>query len=828
MSESNLLALPIMGMSCSSCANSVDQSLREIPGILSVDVNVSSERAMIVWAPNVVEPNWLTQAVRAVSDAGYSIPTTTTEFALLGLRCSNCTNSVESALQQTEGVLEASVNFASEKATVVSLAGVTQYRDLIEAVRQAGYDVIETSSHAMEDSESKARTAEMNHQKHRLLIGVLFSLPLFVMSMSRDFSLLGTWSHEIWVNWLFFGLATPVQFYVGWDYYKGGYKSLRNGSANMDVLVAMGSSVAYFYSIAVLFAKSFHQSNLLGSHVYFETSAIIITLIVLGKLLEAQAKGKTSAAIKSLMNLQPQTACVLRGGEEVDIPVTEVMKHDTLIVRPGEKIPVDGVVVKGQSSVDESMLTGESLPVPKQVGDEVIGATLNKNGLLNIEATRVGRDSALAQIIKLVERAQGSKAPIQRVVDRVSAYFVPGVIAVACITFALWYAFGPGGFVAALLRFIAVLVIACPCAMGLATPTSIMVGVGKAAENGVLFKSSVALEQTHSLQAIVLDKTGTITQGSPEVTEMIVQKDSTYEQDDVLRWTASAEKGSEHPLAEAIVNAGKERGLRLVSPERFEAITAHGIQAHVEGHDLLIGNQRLMQQKGVETSSLQARAEQLQDEAKTVIWVAIDDTLTALFGIADPIKKSSEEAIAELKKLGLQVAMITGDNLATAQAVAKSVGIEHVFAEVLPEEKAQHVATLQQGGKRVAMVGDGINDAPALAQADVGMAMGTGTDVAIETADVALMRDDLRSVLHAIQLSRATMRNIHQNLGWAFGYNVALLPIAAGALAPFVFAPIFLQELHPILAAGAMAFSSISVVLNALRLRSLTPGTHTK
>ncbi|TNE52048.1 MAG: copper-translocating P-type ATPase [Deltaproteobacteria bacterium] len=821
MSKPNQMILPVLGMSCSGCANTVDKAIQQIPGVLSAEVNASSEKATVTWDSDKVEPDWLAQAVQAVSDAGYSIPTTTVELALLGLRCANCANSTEKSLQQTNGVVEVSVNFASEKATVTIVAGVTRRRDLVEAVRQAGYDVVEASQEEMEDTEAKAREAELHHQQHRLLVGVLFSLPLFVLSMSRDFGLLGAWSHAVWVNWLFLGLATPVQFYVGWDYYVGGYKSLRNGSANMDVLVAMGSSVAFVYSIAVLFAKSFYQSNVLGSHVYFETSAIIITLIVLGKLMEARAKGKTSAAIKSLINLQPQTARIIREDEEVEVPVSEVEVGDIVLVRPGEKIPVDGVVVNGKSSIDESMVTGESLPVSKQVGDEVIGATLNKNGLLRVETTRVGRETALAQIIKLVERAQGSKAPIQRVVDRVSAYFVPGVIAAALVTFGLWYALGSGGFVPALLRLTAVLVIACPCAMGLATPTSIMVGVGKGAEHGVLFKSSVALEQTHSLQAIILDKTGTITQGSPEVTDVVLATTAPHLEEDVLRWAASAEKGSEHPLAEAIVKAAETRGLSLANPDSFEAVTAHGIEAQVDGRHLWIGNQRLMQREGIDTSALEEEAQKLQVEAKTVIWVAVDNKLVALLGIADPMKEGSKEAVAELKALGLQVVMMTGDNEATAQAVANAVGIEHVFAEVLPEDKASHVEELQQEGKTVAMVGDGINDAPALAQADVGIAMGTGTDVAIETADIALMRGDLRSVLHAIKLSKATMRNIHQNLGWAFGYNIALLPIAAGILAPFAFAPMFLRELHPILAAGAMAFSSISVVLNALRLRSL-------
>ncbi|MGB5049453.1 MAG: copper-translocating P-type ATPase, partial [Caldilineaceae bacterium] len=655
------------------------------------------------------------------------------------------------------------------------------------------------------------------HQQTRLIVGIIFSAPHFLFSMARDLGFLGHWAHDAWVNWLFLALATPVQFYVGWDYYTGAYKSLRNGSANMDVLVAMGSSVAYLYSVAVLIAKTL-GSNALGDHVYFETSAVIITLIVLGKLLEAQAKGQTSAAIKKLMGLQAKTARVVRGGAEMDIPIANVIVGDRVIVRPGEKIPVDGVVVSGASSVDESMLTGESLPVSKAEGDKVIGATLNKQGLLHFEATAVGRQTALAQIVKLVEQAQGSKAPIQRVVDQFSAYFVPAVIGLAVLTFVIWY-FAGAGFVPALLRLIAVLVIACPCAMGLATPTSIMVGVGKGAENGILFKNSAALEQAHKLQVIVLDKTGTITRGQPSVTDVVESEQSAVKSEKLLHLAASAERGSEHPLGEAIVRAAQERGLVLAEPSGFQAIAGHGIGAQVDGHAVLLGNLRLMEQEKVGLNGLGPKAEKLQEEAKTVMWLAVDGQASALIGVADTIKEGSKEAIAALHELGLQVAMVTGDNQATANAIAAEVGIDRVFAEVLPGDKAQHVAALQSEGYRVAMVGDGINDAPALAQADVGIAIGTGTDVAMETADVTLMRGDLRSVPQAIALSKATMRNIRQNLGWAFGYNIALIPIAAGILAPVAWAPDFLQQLHPILAAGAMAFSSISVVTNALRLR---------
>ncbi len=813
------LTVPVIGMTCANCVASVERNSKKASGVADAAVNFASEKLTISYDPAIQKPKEVLADVMArVEKAGYHIPTADMELSITGMTCANCVATVERTLNRLEGVVEATVNFANEKASVRYIPGTIDRAEMAAAVRKAGYDVVEVAEgEEAEDAEAAARAAEIRHQQTRLIVGVIFSLPLFIFSMARDLGFLGHWAHDVWVNWLFLVLATPVQFYVGWDYYTGAYKSLRNGSANMDVLVAMGSSVAYLYSVAVLIAKTLGSGGL-GDHVYFETSAVIITLIVLGKLLEAQAKGQTSAAIKKLMGLQAKTARVVRSGEEIDIPIANVIVGDRVIVRPGEKIPVDGVVVSGASSVDESMLTGESLPVSKAVGDKVIGATLNKQGLLHFAATAVGRQTALAQIIKLVEQAQGSKAPIQRIVDQVSGYFVPAVIGLAVLTFVIWYLAGAGA-VPALLRLIAVLVIACPCAMGLATPTSIMVGVGKGAENGILFKNSAALEQAHKLDVIVLDKTGTITKGQPSVTDVVSSEQSSVNSEQLLRLAASAERGSEHPLGEAIVRAAKERGLTLAEPSGFQAIAGHGIGATVDGHALLLGNLRLMEQEKVGLNGLGPKAAQLQAEAKTVMWLAVDGQASALIGVADTVREGSKEAIAAMHKLGLQVAMVTGDNQATANAIAAEVGIDRVFAEVLPGDKAQHVAALQKEGYRVAMVGDGINDAPALAQADVGIAIGTGTDVAMETADVTLMRGDLRSVPQAIALSKATMRNIRQNLVWAFGYNVALLPIAAGILAPFAWAPDFLQQLHPILAAGAMAFSSISVVTNALRLR---------
>jgi P-type Cu+ transporter len=828
MSTSKQLTLPVLGMTCANCVAAVERSAKKVAGVQEATVNFASEKVTVAYDPAVAAPK---AVIERIERAGYKVPTADIELPLLGMTCANCAQTIERRLSKVDGVLSASVNYASEKAAVNYAVGAATPADLIAAVRKAGYDVVETAGIAeteMRDVEAEARAAELRHQWRRFTVGLIFSAPLFILSMGRDFNLIGDWAHALWVSWLFFFLATPVQFYVGWDYYTGAYKALRNRSANMDVLVAMGSSAAYFYSVAVLVALT-AGSHELGHHVYFETSAVIITLIVLGKLLEARAKGRTSEAIKKLIGLQPKTARVLREGQEVDIPIQELMVGDTVIVRPGEKIPVDGRVVDGRSAVDESMLTGESLPVEKEPGDELIGATINKQGLLKFEATRVGRETALAQIIKLVEQAQGSRAPIQRMVDLVSAYFVPAAVIIAALAFTVWYLSG-AGFTPALIRLIAVLVIACPCAMGLATPTSIMVGVGKGAEHGVLFKSSAALERAHKLNAIVLDKTGTITKGEPAVTDVVVSekwevgsgKRSTSDfslSTELLRLAASAERGSEHPLGEAIVTAAQAKGLALSEPAEFEGIAGHGLRAVVDGRHLLLGNMRLMKRENVALNGLEPRADQLQQEAKTAIWLAVDGQAQGLIAVADTVKEGSREAITALKKMGLTVVMMTGDNQATAQAIAAEVGIDRVLAEVLPGDKAAEVARLQKEGYIVGMVGDGINDAPALAQADIGLAIGTGTDVAIEAADVTLMRGDLRSVPQAIKLSRATMRNIKENLVWAFGYNTLLIPIAAGILAPFAWAPYMLRELHPILAAGAMAFSSISVVSNSLRLR---------
>ncbi|MCY4409366.1 MAG: heavy metal translocating P-type ATPase [Caldilineaceae bacterium] len=859
MNETLQRTVPVIGMTCMGCAAAVETSSKQADAVDEATVNFASERLTLTIDSTQKPANEVLADVRRqVTRAGYKIPTLTLTLPIIGMSCTACVSAVEQALREVDGVVYASVNFASEQAHVEYVSGLGARAPLVEAVRKAGYDTVAASPQPetpptveavatggqlpsvrskvvevepVEDAEAEARAAAVRHEFKRLLVGVLFSLPLLIVSMGRDFGLLGVWAQGGWVNWLLFVLATPVQFYVGWDYYVGALKSLRNRSANMDVLVAMGTTVAYVFSLAVLFAQT-GGSDLLGSHVYFETSAVIITLIVLGKLLEARAKGRTSAAIKELIGLQSRTARILRAGEEVDIPVEEVVVGDIVVVRPGEKIPVDGVVISGGSAVDESMFTGESMPVGKAIGSEVFGATLNKLGLLGIEATKVGRETALSQIIRLVEEAQGSKAPIQRVVDQVAAYFVPAVIGLSGVTFVVWMLAG-AGFVPALLRVVAVLVIACPCAMGLATPTSIMVGIGKGAGLGILFKNSIALEQTHKLTAVLLDKTGTITQGEPVVTDLVVSQDLMGkgiagpsgsltvkgEESNLLRLAASAERGSEHPLGEAIVRAAQVNGLDLAAPSQFEAIEGHGISAQIEEQRILLGNLRLMEKEDIDLNGLGPRFAELQAEAKSTMWLAVDGQAAALIAVADTVKEGSREAVTALRKKGLTVAMLTGDNQATADAIAREVGINRVIAELLPGEKVEQVKALQAEGFRVAMLGDGINDAPALAQADVGIAIGAGTDVAMEAADVTLIRGDLRSVPHAIELSQATMRNIRQNLSWAFGYNVALIPIAAGVLAPFAWAPPFLQQLHPILAAVAMALSSVSVVTNALRLR---------
>ena len=729
---------------------------------------------------------------------------------ITGMHCENCAATISRNLKEMAGILVADVSIATEQAAVTYNPSTLSEEMIVDKIRSLGFDVVDAGS------EADVRAEEFQRQKLQFSVGILFTLPLFLLSMGRGMGLIGGWANAPWVNWIMFGLALPVQFYVGWDYYVGSVKALRNRSANMDVLVAMGSSVAFVYSVVVIAALSLNMQGL-GNHVYFETAAVIITLIKLGKLLEARAKGQTSAALKKLIRLSPKTACLLKDGEEQNIPVEQIAVSDLLIVRPGESMPVDGIVRDGSSAVDESLFTGESMPIDKTVGDTVASATINQSGMLTIEATRVGSETSLARLVQLVQATQQSKAPIQRTADAVASVFVPIVLCIAVMTFLVWWFFVGDGFTPAMLRLVAVLVIACPCALGLATPTAIMVSTGIGAHRGILFRNSEALEHVGALSRIVLDKTGTLTHGQLTLTDIITDDG---DEKRLLQLAASAERGSEHPIGKAIVLAASERGIDTVIPTDFTAVAGNGIIAQLNENNVIIGNLSLMQQHQISTKVLEVDAERLQSEAKTVLWVAVDSRVSGLLAVADTVKPEAKAAVAELRQLGCQVTMMTGDNRNTANAIAKNVGITDVMAELLPEDKANAVKKAQEETDGyVAMVGDGINDAPALAQADVGMALGTGTDIAMETADLTLMRGDLRTIPDAIRLSRATLRTIKQNLFWAFFYNVLLIPIAAGVLFPLLFLPSMLRELHPMLAAFAMAFSSVSVVLNSLRLQ---------
>ncbi|MEH6881540.1 heavy metal translocating P-type ATPase [Priestia megaterium] len=796
--------LQITGMTCAACSNRIEKGLKKIEGVKEANVNLALERSTIVFDPSKTSPQAFEEKIEKL---GYGVVSEKAEFAITGMTCAACSTRIEKGLNKLEGVTKASVNLALETASVEYSPSQIAPQDIAQRVEKLGYGAKLKSEE--KEEEQSYREKELSKQKGKFWFSFILSVPLLWAMVSHfTFTSFIPLPHMLMNPWVQLALATPVQFVVGKQFYVGAFKALRNKSANMDVLVALGTSAAYFYSLyssLKSLGSSAHTDQL-----YYETSAILITLILLGKLFEANAKGRSSEAIKKMMGLQAKTAVVVRDGAEVEIPVEEVQKGEVIFIKPGEKVPVDGEIIEGQSALDESILTGESVPVDKNIGDKVIGATLNKNGFLKIKATNIGKETALAQIIKVVEEAQGSKAPIQRLADYISGIFVPIVVGIALLTFFVWYIWiAPGEFAQALEKLIAVLVIACPCALGLATPTSIMAGSGRAAEFGILFKGGEHLEATHKIDTILLDKTGTVTNGTPELTDVRIAQG--YEENELLQLVASAERLSEHPLAQALVAGIKNKGIEIQEPLSFEAIPGYGVKATVQERELLVGTRKLMNQYKVNIDTALEEMTNLEQEGKTAMLVALDGKYAGMLAVADTIKATSKEAVSRLKEMGLEVMMITGDNRQTAQAIAMQAGIEHVIAEVLPEGKAEEVKKLQQQGKKVAMVGDGINDAPALALADIGMAIGTGTDVAMEAADITLMRGDLMSIADAIEMSRKTISNIKQNLFWAMGYNTLGIPIAAvGLLAPWV-------------AGAAMAFSSVSVVLNALRLQRVRP-----
>jgi P-type Cu+ transporter len=805
--------LPITGMSCAACAARIEKGLGSVEGVSQANVNFAAERATVLFDPNKTD---LPHLIDKVKDLGYEARVEKILLPIQGMTCAACVTKVEKTLRSVKGVTRASVNFATERASVEYLPEEVTLRDLRKVVRDAGYDVLEVEEDDIVEKERIAREAELSRLKWKFITGLVLLIPILLLMWGASFLEKIGLSRKI-TFFLQFLLATPVQFWVGRSFYAGFWKATKSKTSDMNTLIAVGTSAAYIYSLMVTFVPHLIMVKGLMMDVYFDTSAAIIVLILLGRFLESRAKGRTSEAIKKLMGLQPKTARVIRDGREMDISLKEVVPEDIVLVRPGEKIPVDGIVREGYSSVDESMVTGESIPIEKRAGDKVIGATINKSGSFQFEATRVGKETVLAQIIRLVQEAQGSKPPIARMADVIASYFVPVVILVAIATFLIWVVFGPHpSLTYAFLNFVAVLIIACPCSLGLATPTSIMVGTGKGAENGILIRGAEALETAHQLHIIVLDKTGTLTKGEPSVTDIVESK--RFTQKEILTLSASAERRSEHPLGEAILKKAMEEGLTLLDPKDFQAIAGQGIEATIDSKRILLGNKKMMDERKVNLNGMADRSEQLSREGKTPMFLAVDGEMAGVIAVADTLKDHSKKAVEALRRMGLEVVMLTGDNRRTAEAIAKQAGIDRVLAEVLPEMKAEEVRRLQSEGKKVGMVGDGINDAPALAQADVGIAIGTGTDVAMESSDITLIGGDLKGIVTAIALSKATIRNIKQNLFWAFAYNTILIPVAAGVLFPF-----FGILLNPIFAAGAMAFSSVTVVSNALRLRRFKP-----
>ena len=790
MAKKEDLNLNITGMTCAACSNRIEKVLNKMDEV-DATVNLTTEKASIQYDKDKVDPEDIT---KKINDLGYGVRYEQTELDITGMTCAACSSRIEKVLNKTSGVEHATVNLTTENAMIEYNPNMIDEKSLIDKIGNLGYGANKKRSN---EEKISHKDQELKTMKWKVIIAAILSAPLLVTMLDHLF---GVNLPDIFMNpWFQLAFATPVQFILGWQFYRGAYKNLKNFTANMDVLVVMGTTAAYGFSLYQTYL--WMTGEVAHPHLYFEASAIIITLILFGKYLETRAKSQTTGAISKLLDMQAKEARILRHGQEEMISVDEVRVDDVLIVKPGEKFPVDGELLKGRTSVDESMLTGESIPIEKEQGDSVIGATINQNGSVQVKVTKVGKDTALAGIIKVVEEAQGKKAPIQRMADVISGYFVPIVIGIALVTFIVWYFFVPSGDLeSALVAAISVLVIACPCALGLATPTSIMVGTGKGAENGILYKGGEHLEKTHKVDVVVLDKTGTVTKGTPEVTDFTGD-------DETLRLLASAEKGSEHPLATAIVAHATEKGLDLSEVDHFEAITGHGITANIEDKEILVGNRKLMENHQVDIGNVDSEIEQYEYEGKTAMLIAIDKVFKGSIAVLDTVKDTAKEAIKEMHDQGLEVIMLTGDNQRTAGAIAREVGIDDVIAEVLPDQKADKIKSIQDTGKVVAMVGDGVNDAPALALADVGIAMGTGTEVAIEAADLTILGDDLTLIPRAINLSHETIKNIKQNLFWAFAYNTLGIPIAAlGFLAPWV-------------AGAAMAFSSVSVVTNSLRLK---------
>jgi len=800
--------IPISGMHCASCASTIQKGLSGREGIADAAVNFMTSQATINYQPKKIG---LQDMVKDIRERGYDVSVASVEIPIQGMKCASCVKTIENALKKVPGVLRVNVNLAAENAWVEYMPGVTDGEALRRVIAESGFHPLEIKTgEETVDAADQAREQEFRSLKRKFLFGLAFALPVFLGSMPRLFPWVPEFLIRPYVLWL---LATPVQFWIGRMFYRGAWGALKHRNADMNTLIAVGTSAAYLYSTAATLFPGFFASGGRSVHVYFDTSVMIIVLILFGRMLEARAKSRSFAAIRKLMELQPKTARVLRDGQTIDIPVDEVVPGDEVVVRPGEKIPVDGTVTSGSSSVDESMITGESMPVRKSSGDSVIGATINKTGGFRFRATKVGRDTALAQIIRLVREAQGSKAPIQRLADVIAGIFVPVVLIIALVTFGIWVVFGQERNITfALLNFVSVLIIACPCALGLATPTAVMVGTGRGAEKGILIKGGESLETAYKLDTIIFDKTGTLTEGIPEVTDVLPAPG--WAEKDLLFYAAGAESGSEHPLGDALIRAARNRGVESETVEEFQALEGRGLEGRVAGKRVVVGSSRLMAERGMSSPALDAGAEEWALDGKTPVFVSVEGKPAGAVAVSDPLKEESREAVAKLRKMGLEVIMLTGDRRPTAEAIARRAGISQVLAEVLPGDKARAVKNLQTGGKRVAMVGDGINDAPALAQADVGIAIGSGTDIAMEASDITLIRGDLHGVSAAMELSRQTIRVIKQNLFWAFFYNTVGIPIAAGILYPF-----FGILLSPIIASAAMAFSSVSVVTNSLRLR---------